>query len=106
MRNITSSGNKYHTVPVILGNETNPRVSSQFYKANKRIVPVLLGSVGDLRANMLRAKLRGQGKAKPVDNSLIVRDHSITVSDGDREVEILLRTYVPDTAETNLPGML
>jgi hypothetical protein len=67
---------------------------------------VLLGSVGELRANMLKAKLRGQGKAKPVDNSLTVRDHSITFSHGDREVHILLRTYVPDTTETNLPGML
>ncbi|QKX62839.1 uncharacterized protein TRUGW13939_10004 [Talaromyces rugulosus] len=78
----------------------------QFYKANKSIVPVLLGSVGELRANMLKAKLRGQGKSKPVGNSLTVRDHSITFSQGDREVQILLRTYVPDTIETNLPGML
>lgn len=55
---------------------------------------------------MLKAKLRGQGKAKPVDKNLTVKDHPISSSDGNNEVKITVRSYIPHSTAKDLPGML
>lgn len=73
---------------------------------HKQAVPLLLGSVEELRQMMSNAKMRGQGKAQPIQEGPVVKDHSITSSDGENEVQITLRTYIPSTDRSDLPGTL
>lgn len=69
----------------------------KFHKENKAVVPLLHGTVEELRQMMAAAKMRGQGKVEPVQKGLTVEDHTISSNDG---VTITVRVYTPDSDPT------
>ena len=73
------------------------------YKENKAIVPLLHGTVEELRQMMSKAKMRAQAKIEPIQKGLVVEDHTINSNDG---VTIIVRTYTPDSDRTAFPAML
>lgn len=79
-----------------------------FYEKNKDHVPSLEGPVADVRQIMYNTKMRGQGKAAPIDVGLVVNDYDVHTAHG---ADIKLRTYLPDKsskgdAPEGLPAML
>ncbi|CAK7204029.1 hypothetical protein SEUCBS139899_006780 [Sporothrix eucalyptigena] len=70
-----------------------------FYSKNHEQVPSLEGPVDQVRQIMLNTKMRGQGKAVPINAGLSVED--ITTEKG-----LKLRTYRPDGDTEKLPAML
>ncbi|KAL1893518.1 hypothetical protein Sste5346_006346 [Sporothrix stenoceras] len=78
-----------------------------FYEANKDHVPSLEGPVADVRQIMYNTKMRGQGKAAPIDRGLTVTDHDVQTP----HANIKLRTYVPNGSSNegrleSVPAML
>jgi acetyl esterase/lipase len=75
-----------------------------FYEANKDHVPSLEGPVADVRQIMYNTKMRGQGKAAPIAEGLVVEDHDVHTQHAD----IKLRTYLPEGSSEGhrLPAML
>ncbi|CAK7233898.1 hypothetical protein SCUCBS95973_008751 [Sporothrix curviconia] len=78
----------------------------QFYVQNHAHVPSLEGPVDQVRQIMLNTKMRGQGKAAPIDAGLTVEDASITTENEQRQ--LALRVYRPDADAHSppLPAML
>ncbi|CAK7213536.1 hypothetical protein SBRCBS47491_001834 [Sporothrix bragantina] len=79
----------------------------QFYAKNHNHVPSLEGPVDDVRQIMLNTKMRGQGKAVPIDVGLSVNDVFVSVTTKEGEQRLGLRVYRPETdANTRRPAML
>lgn len=79
-----------------------------FYAKNKEHVPSLEGPVDSVRQIMYNTKMRGQGKAEPIDVGLTVADHDIHTQ---HDADIKVRTYVPDNSSSvdepgGVPAML
>lgn len=76
----------------------------KFHAENKAVVPLLHGTVEELRQMMAEAKMRGQGKIEPMQKGLTVEDHTVGSTDG--VVTFIVRTYTPDSDGTAFPVML